>query len=127
MRYILIILLVFIGFILAASTEICLGIMPLDEYVVPTAIYNTDEYDLAVAELIGNDFGGLIIFTISLILFSWLLGVYKKITRIKRTKSTIKSENVIKPFILYLRSFADEDLPRKESEDYQISALKKRC
>lgn len=113
MRYILIILLVFIGFILVASTEVCLGILPIDEYVVPTAIYNTDEYDLAVAELIGNDFGGLIIFSISLILFSWLLGVYKKITRIKRTKSTIKSEDVIRPFILYLRSFADEKSTKK--------------
>lgn len=113
MRYILIILLVLIGFLLAVSAEICLGIMPLDEYVVPTTIYNTDEYDLAVAELIGNDFAGLVFFIISLVLFSWLLGVYKKITRIKRTKSTIKSENVIRPFILYLRSFADEKSTNK--------------
>lgn len=108
MKYLVIVLLIIVGFFLVASTETCLGIMRGNEYIVPTVLNNTNEYDLAIAELIGNDFAGLVLFIISLTLFSWLLGVYRKITRVKRTKSVTTRDNVKKPFILYLRSFADE-------------------
>lgn len=112
MRIFLIIILAVMGFFLVASIEACLGIMSLD-YSVPIVLNDTKEYDLAIFNLIGNDLAPLIFLLISFVLFSWLLGLYRKVTRIKRSASTTEREAITKPFILYLRSFVDEKSTKK--------------
>lgn len=113
MKYIILVLLIIIGYFLACSTLSCFGIIPFEPHKIPIVLNNTDEYTLAVASLIGWDFGSLFWFIISLIIFSYLFGAYRYLARKQKAKSTVNKECVTRPYILYLRSFADEKATKK--------------
>lgn len=114
MKYIVLIFLIVTGLILLLSAEATVAaVFSIYPPEIPIVLVGTEEYDAAVQELIGYDFGGLAFFVIFLILFSYLLGLYLKINRKKRSCSVINAESVKAPFILYLRSFADEKSTKK--------------
>lgn len=112
MRLLLIIILIVVGFFLSASLALCLGVTQ-DYYEVPTVTNELEEFD-AVTELVGNDFGGPMLLVLFLFLFGWLFGLYRSVCRKKRTASIKGIGTVEKPFILYLRSFADEKSTKKK-------------
>lgn len=113
MKYIAIIVLIVSGFFLTASILLCLGIMPMESYNVPIVLLNTVEYDSSVEELVGLNFSGLILFIVSLLIFSSVFSYYRVLTRVSRKKNVINKEDVTRPYILYLRSFSDEKSTKK--------------
>ena len=87
MKYIAIIVLIVSGFFLTASILLCLGIMPMESYNVPIVLLNTVEYDSSVEELVGLNFSGLILFIVSLLIFSSVFSYYRVLTRVSRKKN----------------------------------------
>lgn len=114
MKYIILIFLIITGLLLVMSAAVCIIILPLNPYDIPIVLNDTIEYSDTVFELIGYDLGGLIIFIISNIIFSLLLGIYKNLNRRIRSESLKDTTTIQKPFILYLRSFSDEKSTRKK-------------
>lgn len=114
MKYVILIFLIIVGALLLVSVvELITGYLSFNSPELSVLLGDNVEYDDAFYQLIGIDFGILFYFVIFLTLFSYLLGLYRKINRKKRTKSLIKVENIKSPFILYLRSFADEKSTKK--------------
>lgn len=112
MKYVILIFLIILGFVLIVSIDLIFEVVQLDSPNISIGLENTDEYEI-VSQLIGYDFGGLFFLIISLPLFSYLFGIYRKFNRKEKTKSITTAESIKSPYILYLRSFADEKSTKK--------------
>lgn len=112
MRYLAGFLSVICGLIAAIITisclELYLGIEPGIE--IPIVLENSIEFFDAKYQLLGQDLGMALFAILGIILFSYFIALYRKLC--KKRKDTYK-DKVQAPFTLYLRSFADDAVTKR--------------
>lgn len=84
-----------------------------DSMEIPIVVEGTIEYSEIEWQLIGQDFGPIIIAALCIILFAYFYSLYHRLS--KKKKDTLNKDNINGPFMLYLRSFTDDAATRKNT------------
>lgn len=84
-----------------------------DSMEIPIALEGTLEYSEIKWQLIGQDFGSIIISVLCIILFVYFHSLHHRLG--KKKKDTLNKDEIKGPFVLYLRSFKDDATTRKNA------------
>lgn len=78
---------------------------------IPIVLEGTQEYFDIKMQLIGQDIGPIVLSVVSIILFSFFYSLYRRLN--KKKKDTFDKDAIKTPFVLYLRSFIDDNTTKK--------------
>ncbi len=85
-------------------------LLGINEIHIPIAVKESIEYERAIGEIRGEIFGPLILGFLFIVLCSYFGSLHHRLC--KEKKNTLKKEDIKGPFVLYLRSFIDDQITK---------------